>query len=508
LPEHTIDAIRASRQPRSSRPGSQRFLISALLVAFVAVAAAPLATGAPPVRAGANAPKAVIIVGPTGSSTAPFLEMGARLADQAAAAGMDVRRIFHPRATPERVLANIQGAKLVAYLGHGNGWPSPYAPFQERTKNGFGLNAVEGGSASKHTYYGANWIRSNVKLGSDAVVILLGACYASGNGETGMPIPSEDIARQRIDNYSAGFLAAGASAVYAFGWQQRLDYPRALMTTDKTFDEIFMTPTNGSPSGFVGWKNRRLDSQRTKGAVNHLDPHPVHGFYRAASGDLTVTASQWRGEGADTSQAAPKPTPSPSPSPTPQPDTTPPSVPARFSAAAGDGLQVNLSWDPATDNQPGPLTYRVVRDGRRIAITSTTSLVDQLPAAGTYRYKVRAVDAAGNLGAFTTELSVTVGQAATAGVSTLTAPAGLTATSLGQRRVELKWNASTGAAAGTISYRVFRNGTRIKTVSSPTYVDQPAEPGTYRYKIRAVTNSGLRSPFSAVVTGQATRGAL
>ena len=115
----------------------------------------------PTVKAAAQ-PKAVIIVGPSGSSTGDFMDDGRIIADQAAAAGMDVRRIFHPHATWERVINNIQGANLVVYMGHGNGWPSPYAPFQERTKDGLGLDGYDGASQYSVTYYGANVLRANV----------------------------------------------------------------------------------------------------------------------------------------------------------------------------------------------------------------------------------------------------------------------------------------------------------------------------------------------------------
>ena len=36
----------------------------------------------------------------------------------------------------------LQGASIVVYYGHGNGWPSPYTPFQEDTKDGLGLNTA------------------------------------------------------------------------------------------------------------------------------------------------------------------------------------------------------------------------------------------------------------------------------------------------------------------------------------------------------------------------------
>src|SRR4029079_16590564 len=71
-------------------------------------------------------PKVVLIVGPAGAAT-PYYR---QLADQAAAAAAkltrNVVRVYSPDATWEHVKAALQGASVVVYLGHGNGWPSIY----------------------------------------------------------------------------------------------------------------------------------------------------------------------------------------------------------------------------------------------------------------------------------------------------------------------------------------------------------------------------------------------
>ena len=242
-------------------------------------------------------PRAVVIVGPTGSSTADFLADAQVMANQAENAGMDVTRIFHPHATWARVLNAIQGANLVVYMGHGNGWPSPYAPYQERTKDGLGLDGYDGASANSVTYYGANVIRDQVHLANNAIVVLVHLCYASGNGEPGMAIPGWSVATQRVDNFSAGFLDVGAKSVFAFGWMQKWNMPAALMTTDKTMEELFETNASGTyPYGWIGWNDKYVDSDRTPGVRMHLDPHPSYGFYRALTGGFSMTAGQWRGD--------------------------------------------------------------------------------------------------------------------------------------------------------------------------------------------------------------------
>ena len=50
-------------------------------------------------------------------------------------------------------------------------------------------------------------------VGVNAVVFNIHLCYAAGNGESGMAIPSDDLARERVDNFANGWLAAGAGAV-------------------------------------------------------------------------------------------------------------------------------------------------------------------------------------------------------------------------------------------------------------------------------------------------------
>ncbi len=253
-------------------------------------------------------PKAVFIVGPAHGATDSYLVDAEKMAVQAETVGMDVRRIFWPHATWDNVLANIQNASLVVYMGHGYGWPSPYTKvITESRQNGMGLNTTDGSGRAEYTYYGATPIKANVHLAPNAVVILVHGCYTAGNGEPGMAKPGPDVARQRVDNFASGFLAAGARAVFAFAWNQKVNYPNALATGDKTMDQIFMTPASGKPDGYVGWNDQRYDSVRTPGATNHLDPHPTEGYYRAVSGYVGMTAADWRAGAAGVPYVPPPP---------------------------------------------------------------------------------------------------------------------------------------------------------------------------------------------------------
>jgi len=100
---------------------------------------------------------------------------------------------------------------------------------------------------------------------------------------------------------------------------------------------------------------------------------------------------------------------------TPQiPDTTPPAAPTNVTATAVSSNQVNLSWTASTDNV-GVTGYDILRapgtSGGTFAVvgsSTTTSFADTgLTASTSYRYQVRAKDAAGNLSAVSNTVTVT-----------------------------------------------------------------------------------------------------
>jgi flagellar hook assembly protein FlgD len=261
-------------------------LLLAVVLAVTAAALSPLGAG---VAHGAARLKAVVIVGPSSGMQSGNLASGEYIAAVAESYGMDVRRVFHPNATWSAVLANIQGASIVVYLGHGNGWPSPYAPFQTSTKDGFGLNPIAGGSAYSVQYYGEGPIAASVGLAPNAVVVLNHACYTAGSSEPGQAAPSLAVAQERVDNYAAGFLRAGARAVFAYSHGDVSPVIRDLFTTRDTIDEIFMG------SGYNGGLDVRFPSLRSPGYDVHMDPESSGGYYRSVVGSLSLTADQVTG---------------------------------------------------------------------------------------------------------------------------------------------------------------------------------------------------------------------
>ncbi|MDQ3553425.1 MAG: SH3 domain-containing protein [Chloroflexota bacterium] len=273
---------------RMPRLRGARTLSLAMLV--IALASTGTATVARERQAdGAFRPKVVVVVGPVGPRTAEYGARGRALAAHARGLGADVIGIYPPRATWNQVSRAARGADLFVYMGHGNGWPSPYPPFQTETKNGLGLNAYEGAPSGSYRYHGERYV-DDLGLSKDAVVLLVGLCYSSGNAEPGMAIPSRAVAQERVDNYGAGFLRAGARAVFSDGFSDSSYLLDDLFHSDRSMRSIF----------WASWRASGVDastfrSERTPGMAGILDPRPDGDYYHSFIGDPDFRASEWRG---------------------------------------------------------------------------------------------------------------------------------------------------------------------------------------------------------------------
>ena len=256
------------------RSGGVRLVLLAVL-AVLAFGVGPLAARAD-AAAAKVAPKVVLIVGPAGGAT-PYYR---RLADEAAAAAAkltpNVVKVYSPDATWTNVKAALQGASVVVYLGHGNGWPSIYRDaLYPLTEDGFGLNP-HAGAADSHQYFGEEQIGNEIKLAPDAVVIFSHLCYASGNTEPGLAEGTLAQAQQRVDNYAAGFFRAGAGAVIADAYLAPEYYVRSVLRGTRSIDAIWKNAPNRNDH-FL-----RFASQRSKGAIAQMDPDQVNsGFHRS-----------------------------------------------------------------------------------------------------------------------------------------------------------------------------------------------------------------------------------
>jgi hypothetical protein len=279
LPVHEDGAQRASSH-RSRR------LTAFALVATLLVGLGALAT---PSSAAAASLKVVIVVGPVGSSTNDYRDSAREYARFARQYGAKVTEIYTPYATWSKVKAAAQGANMLIYLGHGNGYPSPYGAFSKYTRDGMGLNKAVSTSNSNVKYWGEYYIDTQIQLAPNAVVILNRLCYASGNSEWGQANPTKTTAVKRVDNYGAGFLRAGAKVVFAHAIESARYTMWALFRSDRTMDSIFMAHPDAS-----GVRDFYVDSTRSPGNKAHLDPPRSGKYWRSVIGDLGMKASEWR----------------------------------------------------------------------------------------------------------------------------------------------------------------------------------------------------------------------
>jgi hypothetical protein len=277
---------------------------------------------APAAAAGyVSSAKVVIVVGATEGDTARYRGY----ADQAYAEAIkytpNVIRIYSPNASWAKVQAAAKGANILLYYGHGNGWPSPYTYDPKyTTKDGMGLNAATSPSDSKHVYYGEPYVKT-LDLAPNAIVLLGNLCYASGNSEPGNAAPTLSQARQRIDNYAAGFLAGNAEAVIADGHGGLVSYIRGLFTGGTTIVDMWKAAPNFHNHVFT------FGSTRSPGYTAWSDPDTASaGFYRSLVTKPTLTTAAVTGVIAGNGSAQrsavgnlvvtrPQPTSSPSASP-------------------------------------------------------------------------------------------------------------------------------------------------------------------------------------------------
>jgi len=164
------------------------------------------------------------------------------------------------------------------------------------------------------------------------------------------------------------------------------------------------------------------------------------------------------------------------------PDTTPPTVPAGFTAVAIAPDVIKLSWTSSTDDV-GVVAYRIYRNGTAVGSTASSMYSDlNLAAATTYFYMVAAYDAAGNIA---TSATVTATTLALPDLTPPSPPANLTAVSQSPSTITLSWSASTDNV-GVSGYRVYRRGTQVGTTAGTSFIDSGLNPSTaYNYQVFA-----------------------
>lgn len=186
-------------------------------------------------------------------------------------------------------------------------------------------------------------------------------------------------------------------------------------------------------------------------------------------------------------------------------DATPPTTPSGLAATANSPSEIGLSWSPSTDNVAvtGYQLERCTGAGcTSFTVLTTVTAAGHtdtgLTAGTTYRYRVRATDAAGNLSDYSG-----IATATTAAIPDTTAPstpAGLTGTSNSISRIDLSWQASSDDV-GVVGYRVFRDGVAVGTTATTSFQDNGVAVGTsYSYAVSAYDAAGNESARSAPVS--------
>ena len=162
-----------------------------------------------------------------------------------------------------------------------------------------------------------------------------------------------------------------------------------------------------------------------------------------------------------------------------------------------------LKWNAVT----GAAKYEVYRarskDGDYIKYSTVTGTsytnISYIENGNTYYYKVRALDANGTAGAWSSIVSVTYRAAST---GTLPAPT-VTGGNDAQGRPTLKWNAVTGAAKYEVYRARSKDGDYIKysTVTGTSYTNTSyiEDGNTYYYKVRALDANGTAGAWSSIV---------
>ncbi|MCV0403554.1 MAG: hypothetical protein K5924_07555 [Chloroflexi bacterium] len=250
-----------------------------VLATALATFVASLGLAAP---ASASTPiKVAIIVGPVGEELTPvYISLAEASATAAETRGAMVARAYSPNASAENVLAAVEGANIVIYLGHGVGTPNPYSANPNvATTNGWGLNGP--GAVGTHAdswqdgslaYYGESWIAEHAKPAPGWVMIYSNACYAPGASEGFDTAADEAVAAARVSAYSRAPLAElGASAYFATDFYEGAAHLVATMLDqpELPFGEVFASEPRYLAEGLT-----RLPHGLIEGAETWLHRSP------------------------------------------------------------------------------------------------------------------------------------------------------------------------------------------------------------------------------------------
>jgi serine protease len=186
-------------------------------------------------------------------------------------------------------------------------------------------------------------------------------------------------------------------------------------------------------------------------------------------------------------------------------DTTPPTTPGSLSATATSASAIALSWNASSDTGGSGLSgYRIERCSgascssySQIGTSSSTSYSDSgLSASTTYRYRVRAVDGAGNTSSYSAIASATTQSAGGGGGSVLSNGVPVSGLS-GSSGTELRYTMSVPSGASNLQF-VMSGGSG----DADLYVRYGSAPTTGSYDCRPYAGGNNEScPFATPQAG-------
>lgn len=179
-----------------------------------------------------------------------------------------------------------------------------------------------------------------------------------------------------------------------------------------------------------------------------------------------------------------------------------PTTPVGFNATVVSSVQVDLIWEPSTDDF-GVAGYRIYRGAAPDALTvagaatATVYAATNCAPATIYYFAVSAVDNQGNESALSAPVVVTTGEGIPG------AAGGLTAQVVSSTQINLAWTAATDDVR-LAGYRIFRKTGEaepalISYVTELTFSNSGLAPNTsYTYTVHALDEQGQQGPGVSV----------
>ena len=202
----------------------------------------------------------------------------------------------------------------------------------------------------------------------------------------------------------------------------------------------------------------------------------------------------------------------PPPCPSPPPDSQAPTAPGTPTVSGVTASQATLSWPASTDNV-GVAGYDVFRAPgssggtfASVGAAATTSFTDTgLSASSTYRYQVRARDAAGNTSPFSAAVTVTTLSGGVPGCAAVYSPVGNPWPGGFQGQVTVTNTGATATTAWTVTL-TFANGQAVTQLwgARTTSTASPYTITNETYNATLVPNASTTFGFLASWTGTNT----